>query len=62
MANIDIKTTMDTLMDFDLSGVVAIAAGGTHIAVLLEDGRVVVRGDNAFGQCDTAGWSLAAAE
>ncbi|MDD6888299.1 MAG: hypothetical protein PUE41_07490 [bacterium] len=46
----------------DLSGVVAIAAGGTHIAVLLEDGRVVVRGDNAFGQCDTAGWSLAAAE
>lgn len=44
----------------DLSGAVAIAAGGTHIAVLLEDGRVVVRGDNAFGQCDTDGWNLAA--
>ena len=46
-------------VDFsDLSGAVAIAAGGTHYAVLLSDGTVVVRGDNKFGQCDTASWNL----
>ena len=46
-------------LDFsDLSGAVAIAAGGTHCAVLLSDGSVVVRGSNAFGECDAASWNL----
>ena len=48
-------------LDFsDLSGAVAIAAGGTHCAVLLKDGSVVVRGSNAFGECDAASWNLGA--
>ena len=45
----------------DLSGltdVVAIAAGGTHCAFLLRDGTVVTRGQNRFGECDTAAWNL----
>ena len=48
-------------IDFsDLSGAVAIAAGGTHCAVLLRDGTVVTRGENDFGECDTASWNLGA--
>ena len=44
----------------DLSGAVAIAAGGTHCAILLKDGTVVTRGENTFGECDTAFWNLGA--
>lgn len=48
-------------LDFsDLSGAVAIAAGGTHSAVLLSDGSVVARGSNAFGECDVSSWNLGA--
>ena len=46
----------------DLSSVAAIAAGGTHCAFLLRDGTVVTRGENTFGECDTAGWNLGASE
>jgi len=45
----------------DLSGienVVAIAADATHVAVLLSDGSVVVRGENDYGECNTADWKL----
>ncbi|MBQ1820934.1 MAG: hypothetical protein II117_04945 [Clostridia bacterium] len=46
-------------IDFsDLSGAVAIAAGGTHCAVLLSDGTVITRGSNAFSECETAAWNL----
>ena len=48
-------------IDFsDLSGAVAIAAGGTHCAVLLSDGTVITRGSNTCGECDTASWNLGA--
>jgi|GEM_PF-2292219 len=46
----------------DLSSVtdaVAIAAGGTHSAVVLSDGSVRVFGESEDGQADTAGWRLA---
>ena len=42
----------------DITNAVALAAGGTHVAVLLSDGSVVTRGENADGQCDTGGWDL----
>lgn len=45
----------------DLSGVenaVAVCAGGTHFAVVLEDGRVQAFGDGSHGECDTAQWDL----
>ena len=42
----------------DLNNVVAIAAGGTHCAALLRDGTVVTRGENRYGECDTAQWNL----
>lgn len=46
-------------LDFsDLQNAVAIAAGGTHCAILLSDGSVVVRGTNDFGECDAASWNL----
>lgn len=44
----------------DIAGAVALAAGATHIAVLLDDGTVIARGNNEFGQCDTAAWNLGA--
>lgn len=44
----------------DLSSVAAIAAGGTHCAFLLFDGTVVTRGENPYGECDTAAWNLGA--
>lgn len=45
--------------DVSVSGnVVAAAAGGTHSAVLTDDGRVHCFGDNTYGQCDTSGWDL----
>ena len=37
---------------------VAIAMGGTHAAVLLDDGTVVTRGTDAYGECDTGAWKL----
>ena len=45
----------------DLSAVenaVAIAAGGTHCAVVLRDGSVQVFGDCSRGEDDTADWRL----
>ena len=45
----------------DLSAVenaVAIAAGGTHCAVVLRDGSVQVFGDCSHGEDKTAGWML----
>ena len=46
-------------IDFsDVSGVIGIAAGGTHTAILLSDGAVITRGLNDQGQCDTKSWSL----
>ena len=47
-------------IDFsDVSDVVAIAAGGTHSAVLQKDGTVVARGQNDAGECNVSGWQLA---
>lgn len=42
----------------DLTDAVAVAAGGTHSAVLKEDGTVVTRGNNEYGECETSGWNL----
>ena len=50
----------DAIECSDLSSVAAIAAGGTHCAFLLSDGTVVTRGENTFGECDTAAWNLGA--
>ena len=36
----------------------AIAAGGTHFALVLSDGSVKVLGGNGHGEADTAGWDL----
>ena len=48
-------------IDFsDITTAVALAAGGTHTAVLLADGTVITRGLNDQGQCDTANWNLGA--
>ena len=41
------------------SGVKAIAAGGTHFALVLSDGSVKVLGENAHGEAETGGWVLA---
>lgn len=41
---------------------VAAAVGGTHMAFLLEDGRVCAFGENGAGQCGTEKWSLFSAE
>lgn len=48
------KLTLDAY-----SGVVAMAAGGTHHALVFSDGTVSVLGDTAQGQGDTADWRLA---
>ena len=46
-------------VDFsDVTGAVALAAGGTHSAVLLSDGTVIARGSGEAGECDTGGWKL----
>ena len=46
-------------LDFsDLRDIAAMDAGGTHYVFVSADGTVTARGDNAFGQCDTAGWDL----
>ncbi len=42
------------------TGVRAIAAGGTHFALVLSDGSVTVLGENAHGEADTGEWILAA--
>ena len=47
---IDFSTVMDA---------VAIAAGGTHFAVVFSDGRVQVFGCSEHGEADTEGWVLA---
>ena len=48
-------------LDFSsFTGVRAIAAGGTHFALLLSDGSVTVLGENAHGEAQTDGWVLAA--
>ncbi len=36
----------------------AIAAGGTHFALVLEDGSVKVLGENSCGEAETADWDL----
>ena len=41
-----------------VTGALAIAAGGTHCAFLLEDGSVLVLGGTGRGEGDTAGWDL----
>ena len=41
-----------------VSEAVAIAAGGTHSAVVLRDGSVLVFGDTSRGQGDTGSWKL----
>ena len=51
--------TQDELDFSALQGVVAIAAGATHSAVVLRDGSVQVLGDCSLGQGDTALWKLA---
>ena len=37
---------------------VSISLGGTHFAVLYDDGSVYCAGLNDDGQCDTSGWKL----
>lgn len=50
----------DEALDFSgVSDAVAVAAGGTHFAVVFADGSVEVFGRSAEGQADTAGWKLA---
>ena len=50
----------DEALDFSgVSDAVAVAAGGTHFAVVFADGSVQVFGRSAEGQADTAGWKLA---
>ena len=41
-----------------ISGALAVAAGGTHCAFLLEDGSVRVLGGTGRGENDTSGWDL----
>ena len=36
----------------------AIAAGGTHFALVLDDGSVKVLGENSRGEAETADWDL----
>ena len=51
---------MRDALDFtDIHDAVAVAAGGTHSAVLKADGLVIARGSNEYGECDTAAWKLA---
>ena len=38
--------------------VIALAAGSTHYALLLEDGTVTCFGNNSNGQCNVSEWSL----
>ena len=46
-------------IDFSaFTGVKAIAAGGTHFALVLEDGSVKVLGENSRGEAETADWDL----
>ena len=46
-------------IDFSaFTGVKAIAAGGTHFALVLEDGSVKVLGENSCGEAETADWDL----
>lgn len=46
-------------IDFsDITDAADVAVGGTHTAVLLRNGRVVCRGSNAYGECDTDGFML----
>lgn len=46
-------------LDFSqVSDAVALSAGGTHTAVLLCDGSVLVQGENGEGQCETKTWNL----
>ena len=42
----------------DIVDAVAIAAGGTHTAVLKKDGTVITRGRNDQGECGTELWNL----
>jgi len=44
--------------DFSDVAAVAVAAGGGHHAVLTNDGRVIVFGDNESGQANTQDWKL----
>ena len=46
-------------IDFSaFTGVKAIAAGGTHFALVLDDGSVKVLGENSRGEAETADWDL----
>lgn len=49
-------------LKYDFSAVtqkaLAVAAGGGHHAVLLDDGSVTVIGGSTYGQADTASWKL----
>lgn len=49
-------------MKYDFSAItlkaLAVAAGGSHHAVLLEDGSVTVIGGNTYGEANTASWKL----
>ena len=46
-------------IDFsDVSEAVAVAAGGTHSAVLKKDGSVIARGSSEYGECETSAWNL----
>ena len=48
-------------LDFsDVETAVAVAAGGTHSAVLLDNGTVIARGRSDDGECETASWQLGA--
>jgi len=49
----------DSLDFSSVTDAVAIDAGGTHFAVAFSDGSVRVFGQNAHGEANTAGWSLA---
>lgn len=48
----------DTLDFSDVTNAVAVAAGGTHSAILTENGTVLARGSNESGECETASWNL----
>ena len=48
----------DTIDFSAFTGVRALAAGGTHFALVLSDGSVKVLGENAHGEAETGGWKL----
>lgn len=46
-----------TVVGYDWKDVISVSAGGWHDVGLKSDGKVVVTGDNTYGQCNTSLWT-----